>query len=49
MSKVTGNSVAAPHMTGIVVRILEKHPSLTVFQLKAVLRALSANVVPERL
>jgi subtilisin len=48
MSKVTGNSVAAPHITGIVARILEKHPSLTVFQLKAVLRALSANVVRER-
>jgi subtilisin len=43
-SKVTGNSVAAPHITGIVTRILEKHPSLTVFQVKAVLQALSANV-----
>jgi subtilisin family serine protease len=46
MSKVTGNSVAAPHITGIVARILEKHPSLTVFQVKVILRALSANVGP---
>ena len=48
VSKVTGNSVAAPHITGIVARILEKHPSLTVFQLKAILRALSANVGSRR-
>ena len=45
ISKVTGNSMAAPHITGIVARILEKHPSLTVFQVKAILRALAANVV----
>jgi subtilisin family serine protease len=44
VSKVTGNSFAAPHITGIVARILEKHPSLTVFQAKGILRALSANV-----
>jgi subtilisin len=44
VSKVTGNSVAAPHITGIVARILEKHPSLTVFQAKGILRALAANV-----
>jgi subtilisin family serine protease len=41
---VTGNSFAAAHMTGIVVRILGKHPALTPFQMKTVLRALSANV-----
>lgn len=40
----TGNSFAAPHITGIVTRILQKHPSLTVFQMKTVLRALAANV-----
>ena len=44
ISKVTGNSVAAPHIAGIVARILEKHPGLTVFQVKAVLRGLAANV-----
>jgi subtilisin len=48
ISRVTGNSVAAPHITGIVARILEKHPGLTVFQVKAILRALSANVRHER-
>jgi subtilisin family serine protease len=40
----TGNSFAAPHITGIVAKILGKHPGLTVFQLKSILRALSANV-----
>ncbi len=40
----TGNSFAAPHITGIVSRILGKHPGLTLFQMKTVLRALSANM-----
>jgi subtilisin len=40
----TGNSYAAPHITGIVAKILGKHPGLTVFQVKAILRALAANV-----
>jgi len=40
----TGNSFAAPHIAGVVARILGKHPRLTVFQLKSVLRALSMNV-----
>ncbi|MGA7731961.1 MAG: S8 family serine peptidase [Chloroflexia bacterium] len=43
----TGNSFAAPHMTGIVTRILGKHPGLTLFQLKTILRATSANVAPQ--
>jgi subtilisin family serine protease len=43
----TGNSFAAPHITGIVAKILGKHPGLTVFQLKCILRALSANVTRE--
>lgn len=43
----TGNSFAAPHVTGLVTRILAKHPELNLFQLKVVLRALSANVVRE--
>jgi subtilisin len=42
--KVSANSFAAPHITGILALILEKHPSLTVFQAKTILRALSANV-----
>jgi subtilisin family serine protease len=40
----TGNSFAAPHIAGIVTRIKAKHPKLTPFQMKAVLRALAANV-----
>jgi subtilisin len=40
----TGNSYAAPHITGIVAKILGKHPNLTLFHIKAILRALSANV-----
>jgi len=40
----TGNSFAAPHIVGLVARILSKHPGLTVFQMKMILRALSANI-----
>jgi subtilisin family serine protease len=43
-STVTGNSFATPHVTGVVAKILGKHPGLTTFQMKAVLRALAANV-----
>lgn len=42
----TGNSFAAPHISGIVTKILGKHPNLTVFQMKSILHALAANVVP---
>lgn len=41
---MTGNSYASPHLAGIVTKILGKHPGLTVFQLKTILRELSANV-----
>ena len=40
----TGNSFAAPHMTGIAALILAKHPELTSFQVKTVLWACAANV-----
>lgn len=43
----TGNSFAAPHIAGMVAKILGKHPYLTIFQLKAVLRALASNVSRE--
>jgi hypothetical protein len=36
---------ATPHITGIAAKILGKHPGLTLFQMKTVLRALSANVL----
>jgi subtilisin len=40
----TGNSFAAPHMTGLVARILAKHPGLTLYHVKVILRALAANM-----
>ncbi len=39
----TGNSFAAPHITGLVARLLSKHPGLTPYQVKAVLRSTAAN------
>jgi subtilisin len=39
----TGNSFAAPHITGIVAKILGAHQDLTPFQIKTILRSLSAN------
>jgi len=39
----TGNSFAAPHMTGISALIRGKHPELTPFQVKTVLFACAAN------
>jgi len=39
----TGNSFAAPHITGIVALIRAKHPDLTPFQVKTVLLACAAN------
>ena len=40
----TGNSYAAPHITGIVAKILGKHQGMSVFHLKTLLRATAANV-----
>lgn len=39
----TGNSFAAPHIAGIVARILGNHPGLNLSQMKVILRALAAN------
>ena len=44
----TGNSFAAPHIAGFVTRLLGKHPELTPFQVKSVMRSLSANVSSAR-
>jgi subtilisin len=41
----TGNSYAAPHITGIVAKILGKHPGLTVIQIKTILQNLAGNVM----
>lgn len=42
--KSTGNSYAAPHISGIAALIRSKHPELRPFQLKTVLWATAANV-----
>jgi subtilisin len=42
----TGNSFAAPHITGIVALIRAKHPELTPFQVKSVLFACASNAQP---
>jgi subtilisin len=41
----TGNSFAAPHVTGLVTRLLSKHPDLTPYEVKTVLRAVASNAV----
>lgn len=40
----TGNSFAAPHITGLVALIRAKHPELTPFQVKTVLYACANNI-----
>ena len=42
--KVTGNSFAAAHLSGIIALILGEHPGLTPSQVKAILFALANNV-----
>lgn len=39
----TGNSFAAPHVSGLVALIRSKHPGLTPLQMKSVLQAASSN------
>jgi subtilisin family serine protease len=39
----TGNSFAAPHVCGLVARILSKHPGLTPFEVKTVLAAIASD------
>jgi subtilisin len=41
--KCTGNSFAAPHIAGLVTRILSKHPGLTPFQMKTILHSVADN------
>jgi subtilisin family serine protease len=41
----TGNSFAAAHMTGLAARLLSKHPLLTPYEVKTVLRAVASNTV----
>ena len=39
----TGNSFAAPHISGHLARLLQAHPGITTWQAKAVLAQLAAN------
>jgi subtilisin family serine protease len=39
----TGNSYAAPHVAGLIARILSRHPGLSPFQVKTILHAVAAN------
>jgi subtilisin family serine protease len=41
----SGNSFAAPHIAGVITRVLSKHPGLTAFEMKTVLAALADNRV----
>jgi subtilisin len=41
--EATGNSFAAPHISGLVTLILGKYPGLAPFQLKTILHALARN------
>jgi subtilisin len=41
----TGNSFAAAHVTGLVARLLSKHPHLMPYEVKTVLRAVASNAV----
>ena len=45
-STMTGNSFAAPHVTGVVALLLAKHPGLRPYEVKAVLAALARNAKP---
>ncbi|MDT4913292.1 MAG: hypothetical protein QOC66_2420 [Pseudonocardiales bacterium] len=42
----TGNSFAAPHVAALAARLLSKYPTMTPYQVKAVLRAVAGNAVP---
>ena len=41
----TGNSFAAAHVTGLVARLISKHPQLTPYEIKTVLRGVASNAV----
>lgn len=39
----TGNSFAAPHICGLVARIMSKHPGMTPFEIKTILAAIATD------
>jgi subtilisin family serine protease len=44
MMRVTGNSFAAPHISGIAALICSKHAGLRPFEIKSALMATAANL-----
>lgn len=44
--QLTGNSFAAPHITGLIALILEAYPDLTPFQVKTILYAIAHHNLP---
>ena len=42
-----GNSFAAPHITGIVVRLLEQHPKCSVQDIRLLLKEKALNEIPQ--
>ena len=46
--RVTGNSFATPHVTGLAALILSKHPGMTPFQTVSILHLTAANVGSSR-
>ncbi len=44
IARVSGNSFAAPHVAGMAARILARHPTFRVGQIKHVLAALASNL-----
>jgi subtilisin family serine protease len=44
--EASGNSFAAPHIAGVLTRIVAQHPGITVAEAKTVLRALADNARP---
>jgi subtilisin family serine protease len=45
--RATGNSFAAPHISGILALIRGKHPELSPYELKSVLRLTASNAAEE--
>lgn len=45
--RASGNSFAAPRVTGMVALMRSKHPGLTPFEVKTVLRAIASNAAPD--
>jgi subtilisin len=45
---MSGNSYAAPHVTGLVAQIVGKHPDLRAYEVRSILRALAVQANNQR-